>query len=342
MSDERSRERLRAALEALDPSEIEHLVQDAREQARERVLSLLTDALTDTMLDRVCDLLSGARDPQQSRPPVDEQPAAAVGLPELGWYVYGVIRAGGSTAAANLPGVDPQYPTSVLEHGELAAVVSRVVLDEFGEEPLREHLSDLGWLERTARSHELALEQIGSDHTLIPMRMCTVYRSASGVLEMLGREADALSAALRQLDQKAEWGVKVFADPNMTVPVAAVAGQPDEGRHGTDYMRHRRLERKDRDARDARVEEACQGIHDRLREIAVDALISAPQRPEVSGHPGDMVLNGVYLVHDDDRERFSASVDALRSEFGPLALDLVLTGPWPAYNFVPGTIGAAW
>jgi hypothetical protein len=55
-----------------------------------------------------------------------------------------------------------------------------------------------------------------------------------------------------------------------------------------------------------------------------------------------MVLNGVYLVGDHDRERFHAEVQALEAEFAPLSVALELTGPWPAYNFVPGTIGAAW
>lgn len=339
MTVERSRGRLRAALEELNPAEIDELVREARQQARERALALLIEAMTEATLDGVCDLLAGTG---HTRPPVDEQPAAVKGVPELGWYVYGVIRAGGSALPASLSGVDAQHPTSVLEHGELAAVVSRVVLDEFGEEPLREHLSDLGWLERTARAHEQVLEQIGSEHTLIPMRMCTVYRNASGVLEMLGRESDALSAALQQLSHKTEWGVKVFADSNLTVSAATAAGEPGAGRSGTDYMRERRHERDERDALDTRVEQACHEIHGRLSTIAADALISAPQRREVSGHPGDMVLNGAYLVHDDHRERFGATVVALRSEFDSLALDLVLTGPWPAYNFVPGTIGAAW
>ena len=54
------------------------------------------------------------------------------------------------------------------------------------------------------------------------------------------------------------------------------------------------------------------------------------------------MLNGVYLVEDGAQADFDREVSELQEEFDPLGLVLVLTGPWPAYNFVPGTIGAAW
>ena len=45
---------------------------------------------------------------------------------------------------------------------------------------------------------------------------------------------------------------------------------------------------------------------------------------------------GVYI------SRIHEEVRALQAEFDPHGMELVCTGPWPAYNFVPGTIGAAW
>ncbi len=92
-------------------------------------------------------------------------------------------------------------------------MVSQVPLADFGEERLRERLADMDWLEHTARAHELALETIGRHATLIPMRLCSVYRGESGVSEMLAREATALEEALVHLEGKTEWGVKVFASP---------------------------------------------------------------------------------------------------------------------------------
>ena len=52
----------------------------------------------------------------------------------------------------------PAHAPTLIRHGDLAAVVSRVPLADFGEDQLREHLADMAWLERTARAHEQALE----------------------------------------------------------------------------------------------------------------------------------------------------------------------------------------
>ena len=64
----------------------------------------------------------------------------------------------------------------------------------------------------TSRAHERALEQIHSQATVIPIRMCTVYRTEGGVRERLRRDARSLEHALSHLRGKDEFGVKVFAD----------------------------------------------------------------------------------------------------------------------------------
>jgi hypothetical protein len=45
-----------------------------------------------------------------------------------------------------------------------------------------------------------------------------------------------------------------------------------------------------------------------------------------------MVLNAAYLVADEQAEEFGAAVTGLAA--GHRALQLTLTGPWPAYSFV--------
>jgi hypothetical protein len=227
-----------------------------------------------------------------------------------------------------------------MREGDVAAVVSRVPLEEFGEVRLREHLGDMAWVEATARAHEGVLEETRAQATVIPMRMCTVYRSEDGVREMLRREAITLRQALDHLDGRTEMGVKLFADPGHAQPEAAP--EVEGSGAGSAYMERRRRERDRAELAAQRLEEAAAQIHERLLACAVDGRLTPPQRPEVSGHRGEMILNGVYLVADDALESFRREVAGLGAEFGPAGLELELTGPWPAYNFVPDTIGAAW
>jgi hypothetical protein len=193
------------------------------------------------------------------------------------------------------------------------------------------------WLERAARTHEAVLDAIAQSATLIPLRLCSVYRDLSGVLEMLEREAPALERALEYLRGKSEWAVKVFARPRATRHEAQA-----DGDSGTDYMHKRQHDRDRRHDADEKLHETCVAIHEQLTEIVTDATTSAPQRPEMSGHAGQMVLNGVYLVEDDQLQPFLDAVDRLQTEHDAAGLEFEPTGPWPAYNFVPGTIGAAW
>jgi hypothetical protein len=233
----------------------------------------------------------------------------------------------------------------VIRRDGLAAVVSEVSLADFDEDRLRERLADMKWLERTARAHEQVLETVSLTTTLIPMRLCSVYRDEEGVSAMLAREAQALEEALTYLEGKREWGIKVFAGAAGAArdeDAAASDGDAAASDSGTDYMRRRRVDRERRLSADQELYDACATIHQSLAEAAADAVSSPPQRPEVSGHPGQMLLNGVYLVETDHEETFFDVVDDLRARHEDDGLELLQTGPWPAYNFVPGAIGAAW
>jgi hypothetical protein len=254
--------------------------------------------------------------------------------------VYGVIAA----SDAGLPEVraagGEHGPVRAVVDGELAAIVTEVPLSDFDEARLREHLSDMTWVETTARHHEHVLEAIGAAATVVPMRMCTVYASEQGIRDLLRREAAPLRDALRYLAGKHEWGVKVFCDRD-------VAGEEEtavheRGESGSDYIQRRLRERDERSDSVQRVEDATARVHEQLCTVAADALLAPVQRPEVSGRTADMVLNGVYLVPVSAETRFHAQIRALGQEFASLGLQLELTGPWPAYNFVPGAIGAAW
>lgn len=368
--DDALREELRrlVAAEDLDAAA---LVAGARRQAETRVRDLLAEAFAERLLAQVRAELSPPRsrpadapagrsaaepaapaprhataDRADSSPPQGASHSAGSATPPadagLGWYVYCVVGADHEGAPAGLTGVDAGHDVFRLEQDDLAAVVSRVPLAVYGEEPLREHLADMEWLELTARRHEEVLEQVARGGTPIPMRLCSIYQHESGVRGMLVREAAGLREALDHLSGKAEWGVKAFAD------VAAVPASPGDapaspgGGEGTAYMQGRLVERRDREETQQRLDDACRAIHTALSAVAADGVISPPQRPEVSGRDLPMIFNASYLVADADREAFHAELVRLGDELAALNVELEATGPWPPYNFVPGAIGAAW
>jgi gas vesicle protein GvpL/GvpF len=288
--------------------------------------------------------------PERPRAGIGQEQQSGIGESsgELAWYVYGVIRAADSDPVFQVTGVDPSHEIAVVGEGPVAAVSSCVPLAEFEETRLRQHLGDMEWVETTARAHEQVLQAIRRQATVIPMRMCTVYRGEDGLREMLRREARALEEALAHLERRTEWGVKALlrnpprvpARETATQSVDPTAGQSAASGSGTAYLQ-RRLQERDREQRAAHtLEEACGEIHARLGAVAADSVLLPAQAPGVSGRPGEMALNAAYLVDDDADKAFTRELEELQTRFAPLGVELELTGPWPSYNFIPGAIGA--
>ena len=249
-------------------------------------------------------------------------------------WAYCVLRAG-EPAPAGPAGV-AGAPVERVEADGLAAVVSRVARAEFGEEPLRRNLNDLDWLERVARAHEAVLEPAVAATTIVPLRLCTLYESEDGVREMLTAERDRLAGALERLSGRQEWGVKLIVDPERltaapdNVP-AGTSSQPEGA--GAAYLERRRAERQARETAHALAARIADDVHTRLRDEAIDAVTLPAQNRELSGHEGEMLLNGAYLVETGRAEDLRALVAELEERHGDFGARVELTGPWPPYNF---------
>jgi hypothetical protein len=245
----------------------------------------------------------------------------------LGLWAYGVLE-GDAPDPVGRRGVDPAHDVELIRHAGLAAIVSRVPLDEFGERALHEALEDLNRLEVLARAHQQVLDEALDRGAVVPLRICTIYESAARVQEMLARERDHLTAALRRLRGMAEWGVKAYAVGR--VHSEAMAAQPVSG---TDYLSRKRAHRDAAEIAWQAVDDAVDDVHVKLRERAADEALRPPQAGSLSGHEGEMVLNAAYLVADVDADGFRALVAELAGRYRQDGLEVELTGPWPAYNF---------
>jgi Gas vesicle synthesis protein GvpL/GvpF len=275
--------------------------------------------------------------------PAPAAPAPAPAAPEPGelLWSYCVLRAR-EPAPPDLHGVASGAVERV-EAGDLAALIGRVPASEFAAGPLRRNLNDLPWLERVARAHEAVLEQAMRIATIVPLRMCTLYEGEDGVRRMLERERETLADALELLEGRQEWGVKLLVDPRKLAEEAragshATADVEDKlatrGEGGA-YMLRRRMERHVRDAADALAAEVGQQVHARFHDWAADAVTLPAQNRDLSGHEGEMLLNGAYLVEADRVEGLRALASELEGRHQRIGARIELTGPWPPYNFVP-------
>lgn len=321
-------------------------------RAEAAAVALLRDALVAASLDRI--EMPDARDASRSAPgggsappsggpgrareePIAESSGAPAptGPTELLW-AYGVLRAA-DPVPSGLAGVAQAPPTRVTAKG-LTALISRVPATEFGSDALSRNLNDLTWLERVARAHEAVLDAVLGQSTIVPLRMCTIFESEPGVIEMLERRQESLSDALAAIDGRLEWAVKVLVDPDRVIdlaePEVVVAGDADPAGEGRAYLRRRRGERDVRQSAGRLAADIAQQVHARLQDWAIDARTFPPQNREISGHQGEMILNGAYLIDRERTEELSELVAELEAHHREHGARIELSGPWPPYNFV--------
>ena len=231
---------------------------------------------------------------------------------DVAWYVYGVVP-----ASDGLEGVE-----LVSDHG-LSAIVRRVDLAEFGEEALRRNLENRAWLEQAVASHDGVLSSVLGAIPLVPLRFGTVYHDEAGVREMLHDREGEFRNVLGRLRGHVELGVKAFL---------ADASPGDEAKPATgrEYLLRKQRARDAAATVQTEALEQVRALHEHLASLADDARVNAPQPPELSGRHEPMLLNAAYLVRTNEQPEFTAAAD----DHGDDRLEVVVTGPWPAYNFV--------
>lgn len=256
---------------------------------------------------------------------------------EPGQYAYGVVAPGRADAAVGLAGVDPGHTVLETIHGDIAALVSRVDLAEFGSEPLKRNLEDLAWLERVARAHDAVVAAAATGGAVVPLRLCTIFADDSGVRGMLERNRDHFRATLERLHGHAEWSVKLLADRQLAETAArtSASGAPgSDDPPGHAFFARKRSEATARRDADDLLDRAVQDIGARLRGHAAASVRLPPQNRKLSGHTGEMILNAAYLVENARATAFVQVVQATAREHAAHGVSVDLAGPFAPYNFV--------
>jgi hypothetical protein len=254
-------------------------------------------------------------------------------------WTYCILPESDAIAAANgIEGVEPGSRVEAVSDGDLAALVSLVPLPEYGDERLRSHLEDLAWVERTARRHEAVLEAALREATIVPLRLCTLYRTTEGVRRLLRENRGALHDGLGSVAGCIEWGVKVFVEPSTQLS-APLPEPPSGDRRGARYLLRRQQERALADKASEVRTRCVEVVHQRIAALARSSTTNPPQRPEVHGRDLTMLLNAAHLIERDRTGELRTTVGTLQEEWSALGFAIELTGPWPPYNFVSGAAG---
>ncbi|HEX8337192.1 MAG TPA: GvpL/GvpF family gas vesicle protein, partial [Pyrinomonadaceae bacterium] len=132
-----------------------------------------------------------------------------------GFYVYCV---GGRESLAPLFGaelpeaIEEGAGLEAVEAGGLAAVVSAVPLEVYGEGALAERLSDATWTATRALRHERVAEHFARRTAVVPLRFGAIYLRREGVASMVEGRAAQFREVLARLEGREEWGLNVYVE----------------------------------------------------------------------------------------------------------------------------------
>jgi hypothetical protein len=246
--------------------------------------------------------------------------------PRLGRYLFAVARGLDPGRLAGVRGLRGA-PLELVECHDLQAVVCSVDLAEFGEAQLKENLEDMGWVEEVARTHHDVVFATASAGAVAPMRLVTICSDDDSVRARIESVHPDLSEALGRVEGRHEWSVKVYA-VRREQPETAEVGRPASG---AAYLQRKREQAAQRRSAGEEHLRRADEIHESLARSVVATRVLQPQDPRLTGRPDTMILNGAYLVADEDAEGFRDLVRRL-AELHP-TLEIELKGPWPPYSF---------
>jgi hypothetical protein len=275
-----------------------------------------------------------ARTSRKPRAPRAPRPADAGGTAT---YLYSVIASAGEPSASGAPEGPPGIgPLRWIALGNgLWLAAADAPLTRYRAAAIEKGLKDLDWVSACAIAHERVVEHVSRLGTAVPMKLFTLFSSDARATTHLARARTRLREVMRRIQGRQEWGVRVSVDEAIARTRARErAEQAAEGLSAG----ARFLERKGREHKEVREivdlgRSAAEGVFADLASRA-DAT---RRRPPSAAEPGlRLLLDAAFLVPLARAEAFREAVRKQAERLAPQGYRVVLTGPWPAYNFVAG------
>jgi hypothetical protein len=233
----------------------------------------------------------------------------------------------------------------VLSYRDVCALVSHVSLHEYNEQTLHQRLADLAWLTARVMRHEAIVRAVRGFHPVIPVKFGTLYLSTTRVLEALQRHYQELRAFLTFIQDKEEWGVKVFAsgEPEHTLPDASALTRELDGKlatatPGEAYFLRKKRASLLRQHVLSHLDALSHEIYHQVLAGCLDGRRNTLRSQRATGKAAEMILNAAFLLAQSQVGAFRHHLDALAARYACYGLTCEISGPWPPYNFCQAVV----
>jgi hypothetical protein len=221
--------------------------------------------------------------------------------------------------------------------GGLGAVVSLVTsLAEWNDDT---RLTCADWITPRALHHARVVEHMWHQAPVYPAGFGTLFTSRNSLKKLIDRHKFTLEDFFDSTTGMAEWGIKVFFDPQraeercMEERLRQEAGRLDALPGGQRYLAEQRLRRECHGGLGVRLETVCRQLAEQLTRQA-GGFRTNPLPP--AEDPARRPLGHWAVLWP--RRQGSVLTELLEAEAAAHAaagIELRWSGPWPPYSFRP-------
>jgi hypothetical protein len=184
------------------------------------------------------------------------------------------------------------------------------------------------------------IDVLAQQFTLLPMRFGSVLESSDAILQMLERNDIEIQKNLQKVENKVEFGLKVFCDSEKLLETL-IANSETEVKTSTnplpesknsifrDYVNQKLKTHRLEELLVNHVDSVIDGLTDHLNGLNAVSKFKKMLTPTT-------IIDAVILLKKEHKEQLIAEVKAFQNNYS--GLNFVLTGPWPPYNFVETNI----
>ncbi len=198
-------------------------------------------------------------------------------------YLYGISEApvaAGSKKPAKVGsvGIDGLHPVQPLPCGDFLCWVCLVDQASFAD-AVERNMENLEWLALHGVRHQQVVGEVAEQMTIVPARFGTVFSGEPALLkDVLGRKA-ALKKVFARVAGGDEWGVKVFAERQVTAVALPKA------RSGKEYLQQKAARLKKRPERNDQELQELAAALGKIATIMLPAAKLAERSPICCGRP---------------------------------------------------------
>ena len=249
-------------------------------------------------------------------------------------YLYCLVRSSRKPvlrrATRGLPGAGA---ARALGAGEaLWLIVADVKDTEYNEAAIASGLQNLEWVSVRAVGHEAVIEQFLAAPAVLPMQLFTIFKTDARALEYVAKNRRRIQRILGRVEGHVEWGVRLAWDEQAARAAVEETHRSPRERGGAAYLARKR------DLRDVNRKQlvAARGQATRVfKDLSKHASDAVRRTSTEEAAPGSrLLLDAAYLVPRAQGAAFKTALRRHAKDLAAAGVNVSLTGPWPAYNFI--------